>query len=85
MDVESYLDQSFADYAASLQNDVNGKKFSYIILDRNLDRTDKRGICTIESVRYDKSDDSNYYTIKDVDTGRTYSFSQFYLELNEIE
>lgn len=85
MDVESYLDQSFAEHAASIQNDVKGKKFSYIILNRNLDRTDKRGICTIENVRYDKSDDSNHYTIKDVDTGRTYSFSQFYLELDEIK
>ena len=85
MGVEEFLDKEFEKYAAWTENDVKGKKYSYIILNRNFDRTDKIGICTIERVRYDRIDDSNHYPIKDVDTGETHTLCQFYLELKELD
>lgn len=84
MEIEGFLDQQFADYAREIENDVKGKQYHYIILNRYFDRTDKKGICTIERVRYDRSDDSNHYTIKDVNTGEMHSLSQFYIELKEV-
>ena len=70
---------------ARADKETQFKVYEYVILDRNFDRTDKKGRCYITNRYYDPCMDYNVISFKDIDTGEKYRKCQFYVEFSEVK
>lgn len=88
--VEAHLDSVFEKGALDIESRMAGKQYKYklsSIIDFTVrgDMNGRTGKCEVTKVRYDKTEDCNFYTIKDVDTGEVMRISQFEIEFEEIK
>lgn len=60
-----------------------GKVYQYSILDKDFHKVQEGRCCNVFR-RYDPCYDYNIVTFTDIDTGKTFSRCQFYVELKEV-
>lgn len=85
-DVEKHLDKVFTDSARNTAKYYSGKTWNYEIDDRfslNSNGLKAKGKCVVLGVSYDKHEDCEFYTIRDINSGETYTVNQFIIELKE--
>lgn len=88
-DIEAHLDSVFEKGAHERAQEMSGKMYSYRLDSIGFTVPDemnkKIGTCKVLDVRYDKTNDCNFYKILDLETNHESEISQFEIWFSEIE
>ena len=88
MNVESHLDQVFAEGAASIAKEMAGQVYEYILDSMGYtvkkENHGKKGKCRVLGAHYSKNLDCNVYHLLDIDTNEEFHPCQFEVNLKEV-
>lgn len=84
--VEAFLDNLFTNAAKERELNHKGKQYSYKLFSGQwMDELKATGICEVIARRYDKGEDCDILTCKDLTTNETFCCNQFAIKLTEVE